>query len=142
VQCYGAVATRILCAGERIIAEGRMGAVHASKDLEEYLALSNAARLVYQHVSRSTCVLDTAQFNDILNDVAFAISNVAPIFVGDGAAQRCLTPMELLGCKFRHGATILAARNGKEYRDLKLRRGDMLQAAAVLRGAHVSFFRR
>jgi hypothetical protein len=118
-----------------------MGASHNGSGLE-HLMLSKAASLVYHHVAGiASTVSQRARLDQILNDVAFAISNVAPIYVGDGVAHRRLTPLELLGCRFRRGATILATGNGREYRNPTLLRCDMLQAAAILRGAHINFRR-
>lgn len=70
-----------------------------SQHLLEHVTLTVACAFVYhQVVGKPGSVKNAADLDRILNDVAHALSNVAPIYAGDGAgvAPRTLEPIELL----------------------------------------------
>ena len=78
-----------------------------------------------------------AQMRDVLNDVARAISSVAPIYALNSETGM---PVEIAGeelsdARFLHGARLLITKDGKEYRGLTVRRRDMDSAIVILRGS-------
>lgn len=76
-----------------------------------------------------------------LNDVAHAVSNVVPIYVGHDStlAFKALSPMELMGGHFERGAMIFRTKDGRELKHLTVQRGDMRLAVSVLKAANASF---
>jgi hypothetical protein len=108
----------------------------------ELVALSTAALLTYHQVMGGSFEpLDVAQANAVMRDVARALSNVAPIYGTASAtdAPKRLLDLDLVFGEFERGATVLRTRQGAEYRQLSIRRGDMRSAILILRYAGVSF---
>ena len=108
---------------------------------QEHVALSTAAALVYHQIQQARPdAADATQFSRLLDRVAQAISTVTAIYIAEPSTggNRELSRLELLDCRFRRGATILVM-NGKEYRGLSVRRGDLHAAIAILRRAGVRF---
>lgn len=111
----------------------------------DHIALSTAAAVVYHQVMGTTAEIAYADdIVEILDRVAGAIANVAPIYTADrpSGSPRQLAPIELIHCRFANGATLLRTSFGIEYRDLSIRRDDMRAAIAILKGARVDFGRR
>jgi hypothetical protein len=109
---------------------------------DAFLALSTAAAVVYHQIAGATSE-SADEIIDVLNAVASAIANVAPIYTADrpSGTPRQLAPIELIHCRFERGATVLKTSFGLEYRHLSIRRDDMRTAIAILRGARISFRR-
>lgn len=109
---------------------------------DQHLALSTAAAVVYHQIAGTTVDSDSAQDVDhVLNQVAHAIANVAPIYTADrpSGTPRQLAPIELIHCRFEGGATVLTTGFGVEYKHLSIRRDDMRTAIAILKGAGIRF---
>ena len=107
---------------------------------DQFLALSTAAAVVYQQIAGTTSE-SADEIIEVLNSVASAIANVAPIYTSDRptGTPRQLAPIELIHCRFERGATVLKTSFGLEYGNLSIRRDDMRTALAILRGARISF---
>ncbi len=108
----------------------------------DHIALSTAAAVVYHQVMGTTAEIAYADdIVEILDRVAGAIANVAPIYTADrpSGSPRQLAPIELIHCRFERGATVLKTSFGLEYGNLSIRRDDMRTALAILRGARISF---
>lgn len=109
---------------------------------EPQVALSTAAAVVYQQVMGAAVPAGSAeQAAAILDHVAGAIANVAPIYTADRptGTPRQLAPIELIHCRFRGGAARVQTSFGLEYGALSIRREDMRSAIAILKGARVRF---
>ena len=117
--------------------------VSAANVGDQHLALSTAAAVVYHQITGTTAA-SVADVDEILNLVAHAIANVAPIYTADRASggPRQLAPIELIHCRFERGATVLKTSFGLEYGQLSMRRSDMRAAIAILKGAGLHFTRR
>lgn len=115
----------------------------ATNSSGEHIALSTAAAVVYhQLIGANAGSADDVM--EVLDRVAAAIANVAPIYTSDrpSGTPRQLAPIELIHCRFERGATVLKTSFGLEYTNLSIRRGDMRAAIAILKGARVDFRRR
>jgi hypothetical protein len=79
--------------------------------------------------------------NALLHDVAHALSNVATIYgtTTDEQTAKPLPPLHLIEGTFDRGATVLRTSTGIEYRQLAVRRDDMILAVALLNRAGVKF---
>ena len=106
------------------------------------VALSTAAAVVYQQVMGVPVPAGSAADAAVILDrVAGAIANVAPIYTADrpSGTPRQLAPIELIHCRFVGGAARLRTSFGLEYGALSIRREDMRSAIAILKGARVRF---
>ena len=111
----------------------------------QHIGLPTACAVVYARVTRRVPdPRDAPQLDAILNDVAFALSNLVPIYAADAqsAPPKPLNALELLDGRFSHGAHAFTASDGKELRGLTVRRQDMENAISILRAAGVQFPRR
>ena len=112
----------------------------------QHVALSSAAAVIYRQMGGEEALKigEAGELDEILNRVANALANVTIIYTADRAAggPRQLAPIELIHCRFEQGATVLKTSFGVEYRDLTIRRDDMLSALAILKGAGVDFRRK
>ncbi len=116
-----------------------------AKDDGEHLSLATAAAVVYHHIMGTASQTGSPEdLIELLDRVASAIANVAPIYTSDRAAgtPRQLAPIELIHCRFEGGATVVKTSFGLEYRNLTIRRGDMRSAITILKGARIDFRRR
>jgi hypothetical protein len=103
----------------------------------ELLALSVASAVVYyQLIGTTAAIRSAADIAEVLDRVAHAISNVAPIYT---SGPRQLSSKEILQSTFRRGATVLKHRSGNECGDLTIRRKDMRAALGILKAAGVRF---
>jgi hypothetical protein len=103
----------------------------------EFLALSTAAVIVYHQVTGNPLgPTSVAQSNVVLEHVAAALAEVAPIYTLDpqSGSQRRLDAVELLFGVFQRGATLLRTPQN-EHRKLALRRNDMRAAIEAFRRA-------
>jgi hypothetical protein len=84
---------------------------------------------------------DAATLNLILNDVAFALSNLVPVFTSDGqsAMPKAVDPRELLDGQFSRGAHVFTTSDGREVRGLTVQRRELNKAIEILRTAGVRF---
>ena len=106
-----------------------------------FLGLATAAAVTYYQVmDKPLRVEGLAQLNGLLQDVATALSNVAPIYWTDAASGACkpLDPIDLLFGVFLRGATVFKTPRA-EFRNLSIRRDDMRSAIAIFRGAALKF---
>ena len=106
----------------------------------EFLALATAAYHVYREVTGTEFpILDLAGTNALLQDVARALANVAPIYaLAPDSSYKQLEPIDLLYGVFQRGATLLRTPR-TEYTKLYIRRLDMRQAISILRSAGIKF---
>jgi hypothetical protein len=119
--------------------------VQQAKGGGEHLSLATAAAVIYHQVSGTASpVASPDELIEVLDRVAGAIANVAPIYTSDRApgTPRQLAPIELIHCRFEGGATVLKTSFGLEYRNLTIRRDDMRSAITILKGARIDFRRR
>lgn len=109
----------------------------------EFVALSTAAAVVYHQITGTTSE-SADEIIEVLNAVAGAIANVAPIYTSDRptGTPRQLAPIELIHCRFERGATVLKTSFGLGYGNLTMRREDLRSAIAILKGARVDFRKR
>jgi hypothetical protein len=108
-------------------------------DLEHLPLAVAAAQTYYLVVGDTPRQKSIAHLDRILNTVAHAITNVAPLFVAEGTAQRQISPLELLQSHFARGATILKLHDGTELRGITVRRIDVREAVTVLRAVKARF---
>lgn len=107
----------------------------------EFLALATAAAVTYHQVMDKPLLVDgVAELNAALQDIAAALSNVAPIYWTDPDSGSCkqLEQVDLLFGVFLRGATLFKTPRA-EFRNLSIRRGDMRSAIAIFRGAGLKF---
>jgi hypothetical protein len=106
----------------------------------EHLPLSvAAAQTYYLVVGETPKQKSVAHLDRILNTVAHAITNVAPVYVAEGRGQRQISPLELLQSHFTRGATVLTLLDGREMRGITVRRIDAREAVTVLRSVKARF---
>jgi hypothetical protein len=108
-------------------------------DLEHLPISVAAAQTYYQVVGEVPRQKSIGHLDQILNSVAHAITNVAPVYVADGRGQRQIQPIELLNSCFTRGATVLRLRDGAELRGITVRRIDVREAVVVLRAVNARF---
>lgn len=109
---------------------------------QELVALSTAAAFVYKEIMGITIErMEVPQLNQILHDVAHALSNVAPIYGAISAKETAkpLPALALMHGAFTCGATVLRTSSGVEYRRLSIQRGHMRAAVTILRASAVRF---
>lgn len=107
----------------------------------EFVALSTAAAIVYHQVTgKALSPTTVAHSNTILEEVARALAELAPIYVLDAASgsHRRLDEDELAFGVFERGATILRSPKA-EHRRLAIRRLDMRAAIDALRRSGRTF---
>ncbi|HET7363576.1 MAG TPA: hypothetical protein VFJ70_08405 [Burkholderiales bacterium] len=101
----------------------------------EFLSVSTAAAIVYHQVMEQPLQPSgVAQSNAVLQAVATALAEVAPIYVldRDSGSQRRLDEVELLFGVFQRGATLLRTPR-VEHRKLAVLRADMRAAIETFR---------
>jgi hypothetical protein len=109
---------------------------------QELVALSTAAAFVYKEIMGITIErMEVPQLNQILHDVAHALSHVAPIYGAISATETAkpLPALTLMHGAFTRGATVLRTSSGVEYRRLSIQRGHMRAAVTILRASAVRF---
>jgi len=72
-----------------------------------------------------------------LNDVARALSMVAPIYTRDSVSGLPVKIPEsaLIGATFTRGATVMVAADGTQYENLTVKRADVVSAGGILGGS-------
>jgi hypothetical protein len=106
-----------------------------------FLGLATAAAVTYYQVMDQPLQAEgLAQLNGLLQDIATALSNVAPIYWTDADSGTCkpLDQVDLLFGVFLRGATVFKTPRA-EFRNLSIRRDDMRSAIAIFRGAGLKF---
>ena len=101
----------------------------------EFVALCTAAAIVYHQVTGTPLApTGVAQSNAILEQVAAALAELAPIYILDpeSGSQRQLDQMDLAFGVFQRGATALRTPKA-EHRRLAIRRLDMRAAIEAFR---------
>lgn len=107
----------------------------------EFVSLSDATVVVYRQImGREPEREDPAGPHAALHDVAHALANVAPIYgrKDDADDLKPLDTVDLLFGVFQRGGSMLRT-SYAQYTGLSIRRADMYQGIAILRGAGVSF---
>ena len=108
-------------------------------DIEHLPIAVAAAQAYYQVAGRTPKQSGVAHLDRVLNNVARAITNVAPVYVADGLTQRQIEPIELLQSSFRRGATVLTLKDGTELRGITVRRIDVREAVTILKAVKAQF---
>ena len=106
-----------------------------------FLDLATAAAVTYYQVMDEPLrVEDPVQLNALLQDIATALSNVAPIYWmdPDSGSYKPLDQVDLLFGVFLRGAAVFKTPRA-EFRGLAIRRADMRAAIAIFRGAGLKF---
>jgi hypothetical protein len=98
-----------------------------------------AAQTFFQVVGETPKQKKVGHLDQVLNNVAHALSNVAPLYHPDGMTQRQIEPIELLNARFTRGATVLVLKDGTELRGITIRRSDVREAVTVLRAIKARF---
>jgi len=107
----------------------------------EFLSVSTAAAIVYHQVmGQPLQPSGVAQSNAVLEVVATALAEVAPIYAldPDSGSQRRLDELELALGVFQRGATLLRTPEA-EHRKLAVRRVDMRAAIETFRAVGRKF---
>jgi hypothetical protein len=108
----------------------------------ELVGLAVATAFVYKALmGRAIEPMEIRAANALLHDVAHALSNVATIYGTrmDDQAAKPLPALHLIEGTFERGATVLRTSTGIEYRQLAIRRDEMILAVALLNRARVKF---
>jgi hypothetical protein len=108
-------------------------------DLEHLPIAVAAAQTYYQVVGETPKQKNVGHLDQVLNNVAHALSNIALLYRPDGMTQREIEPIELLNARFRRGATVLTLKDGSELRGITIRRIDVREAVTVLRAIKARF---
>jgi hypothetical protein len=111
----------------------------AQHDIEHLPIAVAAAQTYFQVVGETPKQKSIAHLDRILNNVAHAITNIAPVYIPDGPSQRQIEPIELLESSFRRGATVLTLKDGTELRGITVRRIDVREAVTVLKAVKARF---
>lgn len=109
-------------------------------NLGQHVALAVAA-----HLARSLLVpdplapYDAQHLLDVLDRVGGALARVAPLYEHEAkdSQPRELTPAELEGAAVRQGATNVQLRDGRRLSTVTMKRADLRQAIAILKGIGV-----
>jgi hypothetical protein len=108
--------------------------------LGQHLALSVAAHLARtQLVPDPLRVYDSQHMSEMVDLVANALAKVAPLYIQDpvNGAARELSAAELEGAAVRHGATVIALKDGRTLSSVSMKRADLRQAIAILKAVGV-----
>lgn len=112
----------------------------AGSRAKQHLALPTAASLVYFTVTgRVPDAISPRFLQRTLNDVAHAISLIAPIYEKDAESglPRQITTKVLITAAFEHGGNVLITDDGVQHRGLTVVREDMEAAANLLRSSQI-----
>jgi hypothetical protein len=101
-----------------------------------------AAALVYHHITGKTRTIASGpDYETALADTAIALSQVADIYYVNAEGRLLRIPEdELANGKFERAGDIYRARSGQVYRDVMLRRVDVMDAVAILRKARETIY--
>jgi hypothetical protein len=104
----------------------------------QYLSLRTAAALAYMSlVGKPPDAYDSVNMQRVLNDLAHALSVVAPIRTYDeapqGAAPHELKPSDLIDGRFARGGSALVQPDGSEVKQLVIQRRDLDSAILMLK---------
>jgi len=101
--------------------------------------LAVAASLVYFQFRRPVAMQSDDALQRILNDAARALSQLADVYYEEAPGRIARIPhADLIGGAFCNGAREFRASNGRTYRDLALRRLDLMNALDVLEKANTA----
>ena len=92
-----------------------------------------AASLVFHQLNR-TLGLDVA-VNGALNSTAFALSQVADVYYLEDGERLPIPGADLAAGRFEESGATYRAASGRVYRSLSMRRGDLMEAITILKGA-------
>jgi len=107
----------------------------AQPDPEKPVPLHVAASVVHQQLSGSSREWKGDAYGPILDSTALALSNITRIlYVNTHGSLRPIPAEELAVGMFENGARVFRTRSGNVYESLAVRRGDMAEAIALLKG--------
>jgi hypothetical protein len=105
-------------------------------DQAKPVPLHVAASVVHQQLSGDAREWKNEAYAAILDSTALALSHVSDIYYLDRQDQLRRIPEEELAVgMFENGAKLFRTRSGNVYESLSMRRGDMVEAIAILRNA-------
>ena len=113
------------------------------KRTDEHIGLTTASGIAYdQLAAKSRGAYDAEHFNELLNKAAEALIRIAPVYLFDAGsgARRRLDDAELLNARVTRAASALILADGREVKDLSLRRSDLRAAITILKGAGLTAF--
>ena len=105
---------------------------------EQHLPLRVAAALLHiRVVGKVPDATNPGRMRETLDDVARALSMVAPIYAHDEASGMPAKIPEaiLMGASFSQGATLIIVANGIQYEGLTVKRADLEMAGEILRAS-------
>ena len=111
---------------------------------EQYLPLRVAAALLHiRVVGAAPSATDTRRMQATLNDVARALSMLAPIYYFESESSLPVKVPEsaVIGASFSGGASVLVGADGIQYENLTVRRVDLDCAGQIL-GASTNLQKR
>lgn len=113
------------------------------KRTDEHIGLSTASGIAYDQLAeKSRGTYDAEHFNELLNKAAQALITITPVYLfdPDSGMRRRLDDAELLNARVTRAASALILADGREVKDLSLRRSDLRAALTILKGAGLKAF--
>lgn len=105
-------------------------------DQAKPVPLHVAASVVHQQVAGASRDWRDNFYSAILDSTALALSHVTDIYHLNAQGRlRRIPEQEIAAGTFEAGARVLRTRSGTVYESLSMRRGDMIEAIAVLKSA-------
>jgi len=112
----------------------------AARDTEHVALTTAAAVVLFRVTGKQLHGERSSRTRVLLNDVAYAMANIVPIYMPDGAdARKPLEAAHLISGKFGGGAKVFRLKDGTELVGLTVRRRDILAAISVLQSARITF---
>jgi hypothetical protein len=115
----------------------------ADKRVDPHIGLTAASGIAYDQIAEHPrAFYDATHLTDVLNAVARALSQVAPIYVTDPETRdrRRLRDADLFGARFCRGASVLVLADGRSFTGLTILRSDLRPAISILRATGLKAF--
>ena len=110
-----------------------------------HVGLATACAVIYAKITGEVLdPRDSARMQSVLDTLAHAVANIAPIYADDdpSGVRRRIPPLAIREGKFCRGAQVFTHKDGKELRGLTVQRRDMQAAIDILRSVHTRFDER
>lgn len=105
----------------------------------EPVPLAVAASLVYHHLNRNIgSPAGGTSYQAALDSTALALSQVSDVYSVERGRLLRIPSEDLAAGSFEGGADVYRSAGGKVYRELSMRRIDVMQAMSTLRSASVA----
>ena len=112
--------------------DGIPRSVRRSISEREAVPLCVAASLVYFRLHRKLSVEDDTALDRALNDAALALAQISKIYYENAGRILRIPDDDLRSGLFSHGAKTFKSTAGSEFKELSMRRIDMMRAMEVL----------